>query len=558
MSAEPDSPHVDPGLDDAVSLLLAMPDRERLLRCIIGLLRRVTGCAAVGVRLARGEDYPYYTTEGFSDAFVLAESSLCVRDGAGEPVRDAGGRAELACMCGRVLRGQTDPALPFFTPGGSFYTGATSDLLARAQAEGSLGVTRNRCNSAGFETVALVPLRAEGRVLGLLQLNDPRRDRLDAAGVAALERLAAGVAMALSRQETGQALAEAEARYRAIFFANVAVKLLIDPDTGRIVEANPAACAFYGYAPDVLRGLSIWDINVLGPEKTREEMRTAKEEGRRFFRFTHRLADGTLREVEVYSGPVEFAGRTLLFSIVHDVTERVRAEQARERVEQMLRHDLRSPLSGIVGLAAHLTDAGLCPDGAEMAGVIRETAERLYSMVERNLDLLKIEQGRYVLSPSPVPLAALLLRLGREYAAQARERRVALRIVGPGCDAPADDLVVSGESTLLAAMLANLFANALEAAPAGSEVRAVLYVAAGEVRIVLHNLGAVPEDIRPRFFTKYATSGKKDGTGLGAYLARTVARLHGGDIDMETDDVAGTTLIVRLPLARGAVAAQSA
>jgi PAS domain S-box-containing protein len=392
MSAEPDSPHVDPGLDDAVSLLLAMPDRERLLRCIIGLLRRVTGCAAVGVRLARGEDYPYYTTEGFSDAFVLAESSLCVRDGAGEPVRDAGGRAELACMCGRVLRGQTDPALPFFTPGGSFYTGATSDLLAQAQAEGSLGVTRNRCNSAGFETVALVPLRAEGRVLGLLQLNDPRRDRLDAAGVAALERLAAGVAMALSRQETGQALAEAEARYRAIFFANVAVKLLIDPDTGRIVEANPAACAFYGYAPDVLRGLSIWDINVLGPEKTREEMRTAKEEGRRFFRFTHRLADGTLREVEVYSGPVEFAGRTLLFSIVHDVTERVRAEQARERVEQMLRHDLRSPLSGIVGLAAHLTDAGLCPDGAEMAGVIRETAERLYSMVERNLDLLKIER----------------------------------------------------------------------------------------------------------------------------------------------------------------------
>ena len=558
MIAEPAPPHVDPGLDDAVSLLLAMPDRERLLRCVIGLLRRFTGCDAVGVRLAQGEDYPYYTTEGFSEAFVLAESSLCVRDGTGEPVRDAAGRAELACMCGRVLRGRTDPALPFFTPGGSFFTGATSDLLARAAVDGSLGATRNRCNSAGFETVALVPLRAEGRILGLLQLNDSRRDRLDAAGVTALERLAVGVAMALSRQETGRALAEAEARYRAIFFANVAVKLLVDPDSGRIVEANPAACAFYGYAPGVLRGLSIWDINVLGPEKTREEMRAAKEEGRRFFRFTHRLADGTLREVEVYSGPVEFAGRTLLFSIVHDVTERVRAEQARERVEQMLRHDLRSPLSGIVGLSAHLVDAGLCPEGAEMAEVIRETAERLYSMVERNLDLLKIEQGRYALSPSPVPLAALLLRLGREYAAMARARRVTLRIIGPGCDAPGDAPVVSGESSLLAAMFANLFANALEAAPAGSEVRAALSVAAGEARIVVHNLGAVPEDIRARFFAKYATSGKKDGTGLGAYLARTVARLHGGDIAMETDDIAGTTLTVRLPLAGGADARQSA
>ena len=397
--------------------------------------------------------------------------------------------------------------------------------------------------------------------LGVVETADAIADgslSAETATSAALERLAEGVAMVLSRQETGQALAEAEARYRAIFFTNVAVKLLVDPETGRIVEANPAACAFYGYAPDVLRSLSIWDINVLGPEKACAEMRAAKEEGRRFFRFTHRLADGTLREVEVYSGPVEFAGRTLLFSIVHDVTERVRAEQARERVEQMLRHDLRSPLSGIVGLAGHLADGGLCPDGMEMAEVIRETAERLYSMVERNLDLLKIEQGRYALSPSPVPLAALLLRLGREYAAMARTRRVSLRIVGPGCDAPGDDPVVAGESTLLAAMLANLLANALEAAPAGSEVRAALSVAMGEARIVVHNLGAVPGDIRARFFAKYATSGKKDGTGLGAYLARTVARLHGGDIAMETDDVAGTTLTVRLPLAEGAAALQSA
>ena len=179
-------------------------------------------------------------------------------------------------------------------------------------------------------------------------------------------------------------------------------------------------------------------------------------------------------------------------------------------------------------------------------------------MVERNLDLLKIEQGRYALSPSPVPVAALLLRLGREYAAMARARQVSLRIVGPGCDVQEDDPVVAGESTLLAAMLANLLANALEAAPAGSEVRVALSVAAGEARIVVHNLGAVPGDIRARFFAKYATSGKKDGTGLGAYLARTVARLHGGDIAMATDDVAGTTLTVRLPRAEGAAARQSA
>ena len=546
---QPDHSHVANGFDDAVALLEAMPDEARLVRCVLGLVRRVAGCAAVGVRLARGEDFPYQATLGFDDAFVRAESSLCEQDAAGELARDASGRARLACMCGRVLRRETDPGLPFYTPGGSFFTGSTTRLLARAKS-GLPDGTRNRCNAAGFETVVLSPLLAGGRVWGLLQVNDPRPDRLDAAGVAGLERLAEGLALALSRLEADRALAEAETRYRAMFFANIAVKLLVDPETGRIVEANPAACDFYGYPLEVMRGLSIWDINVLGPEGTRREMRAAKEEGRRFFRFTHRLADGCRREVEVYSGPVDFSGRTLLFSIIHDVTDRVLAERARERVEQMLRHDLRSPLAGIVGLATHLTEAGLCPEGAEMAMVIRETAERLYDLVARNMDLLKIEQGGYALSPTPVALGPLLLRLGREFAPRVRNLGLCLRLVGPGCDAPGEGPVAAGEAPLLAAMLANLLANALEAAPAGSRVDVVVSEAGNEARVVLHNQGAVPPDVRARFFTKYATSGKKDGTGLGTYLARNVARLHGGDVAMETDEAAGTTLTVRLPLWR--------
>ncbi|MEA4858581.1 MAG: ATP-binding protein [Solidesulfovibrio sp.] len=531
------------GLDDAVGLLRALPDREAFLRSVLGLLRRWTGCQAVGVRLARDGDYPYFSTQGFAADFVRAESRLC--DGDPTPV-GLTGRTPLACMCGAVIDGRLDQAWPFATAGGSFFTGSTSRLLA---GPGELPfTTRNRCNAAGYETVALVPLRVDGRCLGLIQVNDRRRDRLGREGVAALERLADGVALVLSRQEADQALAAAEVRYRAMFSANIAVKLLIDPETGRIVEANPAACDFYGYPPEIMETLSIWDINILGPEKTRAEMRAAQEEGRRFFRFTHRLADGSLREVEVYSGPVAFPGRTLLFSIIHDVTDRVRAEQARERVEQMLRHDLRSPLAGIVGLSAHLVSDRLCPEGAAMAEVIRETAERLYTMVERNLDLLKIEQGRYVLAPEPVELAPLLRRLEREKASLAGSRKLTMRFLGPGLDRAGDGPTVLGEAGLLAAMFANLLANALEAAPAGSTVTVALSEAPGEARIALHNQGVVPEDIRPRFFAKYATSGKKGGTGLGAFLARSVARLHGGDIGMETGEGLGTRLTVRLPV----------
>lgn len=557
MTAEPESQRsLMTGLDEAVALLGAMSDREALLRVLLDLLRRWTGCDAVGVRLARGEDFPYYTTAGFPEVFVLAESELCARDVDGRVARTPAGRAVLECICGAVIEGRVDPSLPFFTSQGSFFVGSTSRLLAEAEAADLPPALRNRCNTAGYETVALIPLRAGGRILGLLQVNDRRPDHLDAAAVAGLERLAEGVAVLLARQETQQALGEAQALYQAVFFTNIAVKLLIDPVTGRIVDANPAACAFYGYPLESLRRLAIWDINMCRPEEALAHMRAAREGRQGVFHFTHRLAGGELREVDVYSGPVAYAGRTLLFSIIHDVTDRVRAEQARERAEQVLRHDLRSPLAGITGLANHLVGAGLSDEHREMAEVIRETAERLYTLVGRNLDLQKIEQERYELRPEPVAMAPVLTGMAREAASLAHARHVRLTLTGEGFDDGGAGPLVAGERDLLALLFSNLLTNALEAAPAGTVVRLTLATTPAWAEIVIHNHGVIPAEIRPRFFTKYATSGKKDGTGLGAYNALAVARLHGGTIDWESEAATGTSLTVRLPLAACACAAQ--
>lgn len=545
------------GLDDTAALLRAMPDREALLRVLLGLLRRWTGCDAVGVRLARDEDFPYYAFAGFPEEFILAETSLCTRQPDGLLVRDAAGRPVLACMCGAVLAGHVDPGLPFFTPQGSFFTGSTSRLVAAGATVGLPSGTRNRCLAAGYETVLLTPLRAGDLTFGLLQINDRRRDCLNDNVVAAVERLADGVATLLLHQEMQEALAEAQALYKDIFYTNIAIKLLVDPQTGRIVEANPAACAFYGYCAEALHRLSIWDINVGRPEDVLAEMRAARDHGRRLFRFTHRLASGELREVEVYSGPVGLPGRTLLFSIIHDVTDRVRAEKARDRAEQILRHDLRSPLAGIAGLSRQLAEAGLCPMGQEMAEVIRDTAERLYSLVGRTLDLQKIEQGCYVLRPRPVALGPLLHHIAQEAASLIRTRQVCLQLADAKGDCCEDGPVVSGEADLLAILFSNLVTNALEAAPTGSVVHVHRGIQAGWAVISLHNQGVVPEDIRPRFFTKYATSGKENGTGLGAYTSLALAKLHHGDIDWESDAVTGTCLTVRLPLATQAQAVQS-
>jgi PAS domain S-box-containing protein len=118
-----------------------------------------------------------------------------------------------------------------------------------------------------------------------------------------------------------------ETYHASLFHNHHAVMLLIDPDTGDIVDANPAACAFYGYTRAELASRQITDLNTLTPESVFEEMQRARTEQRNYFNFRHRLANGDIRDVEVYSGPVEWQGQKLL-SIIHDVTARRQAEMA--------------------------------------------------------------------------------------------------------------------------------------------------------------------------------------------------------------------------------------
>ncbi len=149
-------------------------------------------------------------------------------------------------------------------------------------------------------------------------------------------------------------LRESEERYSSLFENNHAAMLLIDPDTGEIRDANPAACSFYGFPRGKLSSLRIWEINDLPPDQVRAEMGRAGRQERRHFLFRHRLASGEVRDVEVYSGPIRVRGRPLLYSIIHDVTERTRAERERDRLlerEQAARREAEESRSRAALLA---------------------------------------------------------------------------------------------------------------------------------------------------------------------------------------------------------------
>ena len=138
------------------------------------------------------------------------------------------------------------------------------------------------------------------------------------------------------RRQAETALKESEERYRSLFKYNHAVMLLIDPATGAIVDANPAACAYYAYTHAELLSRNITDINLLPRDQVFKEMQRAMSLQCRQFFFQHRLAGGDVRHVEVFSGPIRLQGRDLLYSIIHDITARRQAEEALQRTHDDL------------------------------------------------------------------------------------------------------------------------------------------------------------------------------------------------------------------------------
>ncbi|MBF0528516.1 MAG: PAS domain S-box protein, partial [Deltaproteobacteria bacterium] len=118
-----------------------------------------------------------------------------------------------------------------------------------------------------------------------------------------------------------------ESRYFQMFELNQAIKLLINPTDGAIIQANQAACQFYGYSLAEIVQKKIMDINILHPEQVKQEMENAQAAQRLYFNFRHRLASGEIRDVMVYSGPVSLRGQKLLYSIIYDVTDKARVEK---------------------------------------------------------------------------------------------------------------------------------------------------------------------------------------------------------------------------------------
>jgi PAS domain S-box-containing protein len=336
------------GIRALLELFATVPSRPAYLDAVVKLLQDWCGCRCVGIRLLDDRDHlPYAAWVGFNRGFLKAESILSL--GAED------------CPCIRVMTGKPRPQDGVhMDPKGSFFCNQSSrseSLLAAGPRAGE----QVPCLKYGFESVAHAPIRYCGQIVGTIHLTDRKEGKFPPETLEFIESVAPLLGEALHRFKVEESLHESESRFRSMFESSHAIMLLVEPKSGALVDANPAATAFYGHSRERLRTLYLRDLGMCLPGATAAARRCGAKAPQDYCETSTRLSSGALRAVEVHASSITVQEQPLVFAIVHDVTERKFLEkqviEISERERQRLGQDLHDSLGGKLAGAALMSKA---------------------------------------------------------------------------------------------------------------------------------------------------------------------------------------------------------
>jgi PAS domain S-box-containing protein len=342
------------------------------------------------------------------------------------------------------------------------------------------------------------------------------------------------------RKQVEEALRKSEERFKQMFRNHSAVMLLLEPESGEIIDANLAAEKFYGYSCEGLLSLNISNINILTPELVAAEMHAAVEEKRNHFIFPHKLADGEIRTVEVYSTPINVNNLTLLFSVVHDITERKKAEQElqnknaeMERFAYTVSHDLKSPLITIQsysGMIAQDLEAGRYERAREDIKRIEGAADKMTALLK---DLLELSRaGRQMNESTEVNMNRLVKDTLAQLAGPLKQSQAEVVVQ---LDLPA----VLGDSKRIAEVVQNLIENAIKYRGDQPALRIEIGTRQDGTECVFFisdNGKGIDSRHHEKVFGLFnKLDAESEGTGVGLALVKRIIEVHGGRVWVESE-----------------------
>ena len=382
-------------------------------------------------------------------------------------------------------------------------------------------------------------------------------------------------------KQAEEELRESEALFRGMFKDHSATMLLIAPSTGQIVKANQAAAQYYGYPLEDMIQMKIQQLNALSPSEITEKMSGASNKQVNIFEFRHLLADGQVRDVEVHSTPIIIHNQILLFSIIHDITERKRAEEAREELQgQLIQFEKAESLGRMAGAIAHTFNNQLAvvignlelaledmPQDAALIENLTSAMQGAHNAAEVS-GLMLTYLGQTTCKYIPIDLSEICRQSVSFLQTSAlKETTFNVDLLTPGP-------VVRGNANQIQQVLVNLTTNAWEA----------MNQQQGEIDVIVKTLprGDIPPrlyfppDWKPenetyayleirdtgcgiegkdidKVFDPFFTS-KFTGRGLGLAVVLGIIKAHGGAVAVDSEKGAGSSFKVYLPVTAESVA----
>lgn len=379
-------------------------------------------------------------------------------------------------------------------------------------------------------------------------------NRLEAPGV---EGIVASYRDVTTRRALEQALRDSEERFRAV--ADTARDAIVSADdSGNMTYLNASAEGMFGFAPGEAHGCPLTELM---PERFQEAHRRglarflttgeARAIGRTL-EVTGRRKDGREFPLELSLASGHAAGRRFFTAIIRDLEERRRVEEALRAGERELRrdltralvHDLRTPLTAILGsvdyLEAARDDAGRRP----LLQAARSNANRLLGLVNSLLDIGRLEASEMPIERRPIRLAELVREAADAQAPLAWTAGVHLHVELQG-----EPLEIHADAALVARVIHNLLDNAIKFTPAGGQVRLSARDRGDRIQVEVADTGqGIPAEVQGRLFEKFVRGQQKQrGSGLGLAFCRLAVEAHGGSIEGRSEPGRGATFSFTLP-----------
>mgnify|MGYP001232337811 FL=1 len=362
---------------------------------------------------------------------------------------------------------------------------------------------------------------------------------------------------------------ESEARFQRLFEDSPAGVVLLDGVT--IVAVNPAGLKLIGVssAKEAV-GRSLLDFSaeyqaggIPSVEAAAEQAKARQTEGNSRFEWVCRNVSGAEFTIEAFSSTVEIGGRSLAQVILHDISERKRAEQelrnalARERelnelksnFISMVSHEYRNPLGIILSsteLLKRYHDQLTPAERMESILDIEVATRRMAEMIDNLLLMGKAEAGKLALSTKLIDLVELGQMIVDEVVSGVDDTREII------FEHSGVDNFATADEQLLRLILSNLLTNALKYSPPDHAPRMMLKRVGRHAVFSIHDDGiGIPEEDRPGLFQAFRRArnvGLVNGTGLGLYIVKHCVDLHHGTLDLESAVGKGTTVTVTLPV----------